>query len=242
MVVTKIYTEPPVCKKEILRYAGCKNSVQENGELLEENRKLKELVEECLREILPKLSYKVCYMELPLRITDSVCDFGCIKLESKDLAKNLQGCERVVLFAATIGVEIDRLIARYGHLSPAKALMLQAIGAERIEALCDMFCAEGLENMIASSASLRPRFSPGYGDLVLEVQKDIFGILNCSKNIGLSLNDSLLMSPSKSVTAFVGIDQSATSHLSKEQGAKSTQEEKLHNCASCKKTDCAYRI
>jgi len=52
---------------------------------------------------------------------------------------------------------------------------------------------------------LKPRFSPGYGDLPLETQREIFDVLDCSRRIGLMLNDSLLMSPTKSVTAFVGV-------------------------------------
>ena len=196
MVTTKIYTEPPVCKKEILRYAGCAGKNTNGLEQIEE------VLDACLKEVLPKLSYKVCYMELPVSIAEDNCNFGCLQTKSKDLAKNLAGCEKMVLFAATIGVEIDRLIVKYGHVSPAKAVMLQAIGAERIEALCDAFC----EELQGESYHLRPRFSPGYGDLALEMQKDVFHILNCNKNIGLCLNDSLLMSPSKSVTAFVGIE------------------------------------
>ncbi len=194
MVTTRSYTEPPICKKEILRYAGCKESAPE----------IEALLEECLQEVLPRLSYKLCYSELPLEISDDICDFGCMKVKSKHLVKNLQGCETVVLFAATIGVEIDRLIAKYGRISPSKAVMVQAIGAERIEALCDVFCEE-VEGSFQKK--LHPRFSPGYGDLPLETQKDIFGLLDCSKLIGVSLNDSLLMSPSKSVTAFVGIQR-----------------------------------
>lgn len=188
MITTKIYSEPKVNRKEILRYAGCKD-YSEQGDI-------GVLLEECLKEVLPRLCYKICYLELPLAITDETCDFGCMKVKSKDLVKNLSGCKKVILFAATIGVEIDRLIARYAHISPSKALMFQAIGAERIEALCDVFC-EGF----------RPRFSPGYGDLPLETQKIMFEVLNCNKSIGISLNDSLLMSPSKSVTAFVGKEE-----------------------------------
>ena len=191
MVITKTYTEPPICKNEILRYAGCKGTTDEL---------LQFLLEECLEEVLPKLSYKICYMELPLEIEEDSCDFGCIKIQSKDLVKNLQGCEKVVLFAATIGVEIDRLILRYGAISPVKAVLFQAIGAERIESLCDLFC----EEIEKEGVNLHPRFSAGYGDLPLETQKDIFQILSCGKNIGIALNDSLLISPSKSVTAFVG--------------------------------------
>ena len=111
---------------------------------------------------------------------------------------------------------------RYTSLSPAKALFFQAIGAERIESLCDTFCAELKENGL----QLRPRFSPGYGDLPLDLQKDLFRVLDCSRKIGLTLNESLLMSPSKSVTAIIGIGGRA---------------EEQNKCGTCQKTDCAYK-
>lgn len=198
MVEVRYYTEPMVSKKEILRYAGCKGLKTQTTNVQIEN-----LLQECLTEVLPKLSYKLCYRKLPVKIKNDLCDLGSIKVQSKDLAKNLQGCKEVILFGATIGVEIDRFITKYSHLSPAKAVMFQAIGAERIEAVCDAFCKTLEEEY--QGQKMRPRFSPGYGDLALETQRTIFDVLNCSKNIGLSLNDSLLMSPSKSVTAFVGI-------------------------------------
>ena len=66
---------------------------------------------------------------------------------------------------------------------------------------------------------------------LLEVQKEIFQVLNCNKHIGASLNSSLLMSPSKSVTAFIGI--------AKEKEMAETQCK--DGCAVCKKTDCVYR-
>ena len=216
MVTTKSYTEPQICKKEILRYTGCKEATPE----------IEVLVDECLKEVLPRLSYKVCYTELSLNITEDICDFEHMKVKSKDLVKNLQGCEKVILFTATIGVEIDRLITKYSHISPSKALMFQATGTERIEALCDVFCEE-LEN--ERGKSLHPRFSPGYGDLPIEIQKEIFRLLGCSKSIGVTLNDSLLMSPSKSVTAFVGI------------GLEKESQKNENKCAACEKTDCAYR-
>ena len=92
---------------------------------------------------------------------------------------------------------------KYSKISPSKALMFQALGAERIESLCDTFCND-MNNELG--VRLKPRFSAGYGDLPLEVQKDIFRVLDCPRKIGLTLNDSLLMSPTKSVTAIVGIE------------------------------------
>ena len=131
--------------------------------------------------------------------------FGDTCVDSHDLAVALRGCERVVLFAATVGHTIDRLIARYGKIAPSRALLLQAIGAERVEALCNRFCDELAKEARARGLATRPRFSPGYGDLSLELQRELFRILDCPRRIGLSLNQSLLMSPTKSVTALVGL-------------------------------------
>ncbi len=189
-IFKKIYDEPPFDEKEILRYAGC--ATPENG--------VAAIMRSCIDEVCGKLVYKVCYAEFPIHMSNGICDLTFTKTASADLMKNLSGCDRIILFGATIGIQIDRLIAKYSVLSPSKALFFQAIGAERIEALCNIFCDE-----LKKSYAVKPRFSPGYGDLSIYIQRDIFDALCCHKNIGLSLNDSLLMSPSKSVTAIVGI-------------------------------------
>lgn len=215
MVFVKAYDAPPVRRNEILRYAGCKAE-----------RDLPQgLLDECLRTAEAQLRFRVCYAVFDLEVRDGVCDFGAVTFASKDLARNLNGCEKAVLFAATVGVGIDRLIAKYGALSPAKAVLFDAIGTERIEALCDCFCAD-LER--SAQTGLRPRFSPGYGDLDLSVQKELFSLLRCEKHIGLTLGDSLLMSPSKSVTAIAGMTGTP---------CKKTE----NKCETCGKTDCAFR-
>lgn len=215
VVFSKTYPEPPFCEKEILRYAGCKAP----------DPSVTELLQTCVREVREKLTYRVCWCQLPLSVGNDCCDFGVFQLQSEKLAANLRDCETVLLFAATVGVEMDRLIAKYGRLSPAKGLLFQAIGAERIEALCDAFCEDiaGEQNM-----GLGPRFSPGYGDLAFTVQRDIFSILDCEKRIGLFLNNSFLMSPSKSVTAFAG--------LTEEKGIQIK-----NKCSLCEKKGCAFR-
>ena len=50
-----------------------------------------------------------------------------------------------------------------------------------------------------------PRFSAGYGDLPLELQADIFNLLKPEKQMGVFLSESFIMSPTKSVTAFVAL-------------------------------------
>ncbi len=192
MVLIKTYSDFPFCEKEILRYAGSNISDEETLAL----------VRQCMAEAEEIFRYKVCYRELTVSVNDPVCDFGSFSLTSKSLSKNLEGCTKVIVFAATVGIAFDRLIAKYSRLSPAKALIFQAIGAERTEALCNAFSCDIAKEY---DLSAKPRFSPGYGDLPLESQKNIFGVLDCERKIGLTLTDSLLMSPSKSVTAFIGL-------------------------------------
>ena len=187
-VLIKNYKDIPISRRRILRYAGAGDAI------------VTELLESCMAEAEGVLSYKVCYTELGVKIYGEVADFGVFSVNSKDLARALSGCDSVILFAATVSAGLDRLITKYSQLSPSRALMMQAIGTECIEALCDVFCDD-----IAEGRALRPRFSPGYGDLSLDVQKDVFLFLDPPKNIGLSLTQGLLMTPTKSVTAFAGI-------------------------------------
>lgn len=192
LIYTKNYEVDNVNKREVLRYMGCKNSDNETDRLLDD----------CLNELAGKPKYKTVYGIFDVNITGEECSFLRFSVKSKDLAKNLDGCKRVIIFAATVGFEIDRLISKYSQISPSKALMFQSIGAERIEALCDLLCSD-VSNQLG--VRLKNRFSAGYGDLPLSSQNDIFRVLDCTKKIGVSLNNSLLMSPTKSVTAFVGI-------------------------------------
>ena len=215
MIYTKTYPAPLWNERECLRYAGANIQLVSDEEMA--------LFEACRKEVENKLSYKVCWGRFSIRCTEDMLEFASLQTTSKALRKNLEGCEEVIVFAATIGLEIDRLIRRYSNLSPAKALFFQAIGAERIESLCDTFCDE----LKKEGLQLRPRFSPGYGDLPLELQKDVFRVLDCPRKIGLSLNESLLMSPSKSVTAIIGIGGGA--------------EEVKNKCSACQNMDCAYR-
>ena len=189
-VNVKTYTAPEIDINAIYRYAQC----------FEKNTQVENLVSECLKETV--FSYKVCYREFAVTRCLEGLDLGFCTTDSKSLEKLLQNCKRILLFAATVGFDVDRRITKYSKINPAKALIFQAIGTERIESLCDTF-EEDLKR--EKGYTLTTRFSPGYGDLPLEMQKDVFASLDCYKNIGVSLNDSLLMTPSKTVTAIIGI-------------------------------------
>ena len=132
------------------------------------------------------------------------------------------------MFACTIGMEADRLIRRASITSMAYASVLQAAGAAFAESYCDAINKD--INAKARSRGLygRPRYSPGYGDLPLDVQKTVFALLDPFRTIGLSLTDSLLMVPSKSVTAFIGLSPTSQNCI-------------LEGCEACTQKDtCQY--
>lgn len=194
-IIVKSFPPPPVDLNEVYRYMGVK----------ETDESVNALVEECLKESQDQFNFKVCYFEADVSFTDDYIDLGFTKIKSRDLKTNLKGCNKAIVFGATIGIGIDKLIGKYTRISPSKAFALDSVGAQRIEALCDCF-NDYIKNLYGEKGcSLKPRFSAGYGDLSLEVQKDFFKVLDCPRQIGLTLNDSLVMSPSKSVTAIIGI-------------------------------------
>ena len=206
------YAAPPLCREEIWRYAGVKEPTAE----------LEKLLEDCLSLAEGKLSYRVCAEE------GSALPFGDERFPL--LEEHLRGCERVILFAATVGGELDRLIAREQLLSPAKAVLLSAIGAERVEALCDAFCADVEVEAKKRGLYPRSRYSPGYGDLPLRVQKDFFRTLDLTRKLGMTLNESLLMYPTKSVTAIIGLGWE-----------KEEKEACGHDCGTCERKTCIFK-
>lgn len=187
----KHFEAPAFNRREALRYAGVKESTPETDALMDE----------CIALSQEAWQYSVCWEIYPITKNGNQLDLGFVQITSDALAVNLKDCGHIVLFAATVGFGIDRLIARYKTASPARAHMLQALGAERIESLCDVFHEEIRQTL----GDTRPRFSPGFGDVPLTLQKDIFRALGCTSRIGVSLGENMLMSPSKSVTAIIGI-------------------------------------
>ncbi len=206
--------------REILRYLG------HRGQEIPEN--VEELIGDCCRELEKTAAAKSFWREYPLEIRDHVIDMGIVQTRSGNLEKNLRDCERILVFGATLGSGVDVLLQRYGKLSMSRAVVLQAAAAAMLETYCD-WRNEALQKEYQEKGwYMRPRFSPGYGDFPLECQRGITAALELNKRIGITLTDSLLMAPSKSVTAVMG--------LSREPKICSVQ-----GCEACGKTDCAYR-
>jgi 5-methyltetrahydrofolate--homocysteine methyltransferase len=216
MIRTLSFDAPAWDKREIMRYARIRGA----------NNSYDSLIDDCIRESEPLLTYRLCYTVLQVEPDGSIM-IGNERVASQTIGKAIRDSKQVILFAATVGAPFDRLIARYSRVEPSKALILQAIGAERVESLCDAFCDQMNIELNDTGKRLTRRVSPGYGDIPLRLQKEIFAVLDCPRKIGLTLDQSLLMSPSKSVTAIAGVTDEC--------------EEQADKCAACNNTDCAYR-
>lgn len=208
-------------KQETLRYLGYK------GQDIDTH--LESLIEEASQELKNSITPKSVHQEFSCAVTNNATVLlGPIKITSKNLAKNLKGCESAIIFAATIGSSADTLIKRYSITNLAKASVIQAAGAALIETFCDSLEDSIRREVTKRNLYLHPRFSPGYGDFSLEHQREIFNILECSKRIGLSLTDTCLMVPSKSVTAIIGLSRFKNNYLKEK-------------CSSCTNNECDYR-
>ena len=174
-------------------------------------------IENCLTElqrVIHPLSVKMRFPLLHIPSTSGeLLQVEDMVIQSRHLSKNLAGCTQVVLFAATLGGGCDRLIHRSSISQISTAAIYQAASAAMIEAYCNEINASISSEALNDNLFCRPRFSPGYGDFSLSFQRDFFRLLKPEKAIGLTLTDSLLMAPSKSVTALVGLSsQKAPCH------------------------------
>lgn len=182
-------------KKQTMRFLGCKG-----GEI---NPELEALYEECLELVCKEAFFKAVWRKTKVEFVgeDTVqFDFG--KIKSASLSKNLEGCKSAYVFAATAGMGIDRLLLRCRHTDTVKAAVLSCVGSSCIECWCDKINFE-----LIGEKKLRPRFSPGYGGVELRHQKEILEYLDAYKKLGISLTDTFFMTPVKSVTAFIGIEE-----------------------------------
>ena len=145
-----------------------------------------------------------------------------VKFTSKDLAKHLAGCKEVLLLAATLGAKVDIAVRRLALESVSEGAAAQAVAATIIEGYCDE-----VQERVECDLYQRLRFSPGYGDWDLSEQRKLFAILECEKKLGLTLTDGLMMAPSKSVTAVIGLSEEKSCVWKK--------------CLSCNNINCPYR-
>ncbi|MDO4966548.1 MAG: vitamin B12 dependent-methionine synthase activation domain-containing protein [Lachnospiraceae bacterium] len=204
---------------QIERYMGM-GGVSAEGELSRE-------IDRCRPLIMNAVNAMACYLETDVKVDGDTVDLSYLSIESKSLSRLMRGCNKAILIAATIGPKVDMLIKKEAVVSKASALVMNSVAVAAIES----YMAE-LNEHIANEYkeySLRPRFSPGYGDVPLSTQIDLLRVLDTNRKIGVALSDTLLMTPEKSVSAIIGLAEDGCIHIDKD-------------CDICPKKDCEYRL
>ena len=133
---------------------------------------------ELLKEFVPKYAEAVFPIEQ--------CP---VPLIGEDIKRHLSGCKSVLVCAATLGNEFDRLLRKLQVSNMAGAVVLDSMSGRYLEKFCN------------EKTGTR-RFSPGYGDFPLSVNRDIITVLNASTKIGLCVTDEFILTPQKSITGI----------------------------------------
>lgn len=199
-----------VCdKNEVLRYLGY------NGQEISDT--ISEMIDKTSAEAEKAVTPRYCAVESPIsRSTDGIRVNSCgMLLCGSDIAEHLKGCESVILFAASIGADIERRIRIYEAQDLTRAIIMDCCGSSLIESYCDLVCGSIAERLTERGLFPTSRFSPGYGDLPLSLQPEFLRALNAQRQIGLTCNEQFLMFPRKSVTAVIGLSKTPVGGCSK---------------------------
>lgn len=190
-----------VNRSEVLRYLGY--SGQDINDDL--NFKIDECIQETKENIETKYTYEIYDIKNDLSSNTIEFKNSTLKLESKDLSELLKDCDKCVLMSATLGFNIEKNIRRYSYKNLTKGVIIDACATTSIEEVCDMVQESILQDVSKEDKHLTMRYSPGYGDLDIRANKDILNLLNAHRKIGVTVTDTGIMIPRKSVVALIGI-------------------------------------
>lgn len=150
----------------------------------------------------------------------SALDRDALDVRGESLAKHLEGCDRIVISAATLGHGVDELISETQSTKIALSVVIDCgasllavvaadIAMERIrEDLSECKAQTAGSDIGAADAKplfMTERFSPGYGDSPLEMQEQLLELLDAERQLGITLSKGYMMSPSKSITGIMGL-------------------------------------
>ena len=187
-------------EKEVFRYLGYMGHTPQAYDA--------QLIAEGIRKTEDVAAPKACYGLFDISIEEERITLPYGEVHSGSLSKWISGCTKAYIFAATVGAGVDRMIKTAAFRSMSEAAILQACGAAAVEEFCNILNRKLDRESEENGRNNVKRYSPGYGDLELEEnQKGVFAVLNPGKHIGLSLMDTFIMSPEKSVTAIIGVKE-----------------------------------
>lgn len=189
---------------------------------------LRALVSACADELLACAAPKWAWRSFGLSFeAEGVRLDGGLLLPGRDLKAHLAGCGRAAVFCATLGAQTDALLRRAECSDLLRALALECCANAAVEQVCDRIERELHARFPGCFFPFR--FSPGYGDLPLEVNSGLLALLDAPRRTGLCATASHTLTPRKSVTAILGV-------------ADHPVDTQKRSCLSCPARDgCAYR-
>ncbi|HWQ29759.1 MAG TPA: hypothetical protein VN549_02115, partial [Negativicutes bacterium] len=193
-------------------------------------RTLQELLDNCIEEVqtVSRQDYIYEIFDIERDGSELRLKGTALALPGKDICSHLSKADKCVVMAATLGLETDRRIALYSRTNLTRGIVFDASAGVAIESLCDQVQEEIADKAGIMGYDITQRFSPGYGDLPIDIQGDITRVLKAYERIGLGVNENSVMIPRKSVTALIGMQK---------EGCAT----KEHKCTSCDNKNCLYR-
>lgn len=188
---------------EALRFLGWKGTSVERS-IMEQIETFSSLL---INELTPQIAVKAFPLDSGFAAAGT-----CFCAKGHDVRELLSSCHEIVLLAATLGAQSERLLLREQAVSPASALVLDAVMSAAIEALCDQAQEQLQQRYKQEKLFITDRFSPGYGDMPLEQTREICEVLCADRLIGLTVSASGIMIPRKSVTAIIGVRRTPAAH------------------------------
>lgn len=180
--------------QDTLKYLGVKKEVDD---------KTKSAIEECILEVQNAMSFRSIYKVSSVLVENDTIKTQNVTFKSKSLSLHLKNAKKVILYSATLGASVDKILNAYSKINVFKQVIIQAVATAIIENKIDKEQDE--LSSVFKNYKIKSRFSPGYGDLSLDYQGEILKELNAQKNVGVYLNENNILIPSKSVTAIIGL-------------------------------------
>ena len=202
-VARETYSISSVDRQEVLRYLGYHGQAL-SGEL---DGRIDAVVASCLKIAKPRATIAAFPVQ-SVSPNEVILDGCTLRLTGHDIAAHLADAREVVLFAATLGADVDRELRRLSLTDPLGQVVFDSVATALVERAADAAEARARAYAASQGAFTSWRFSPGYGDLPLDVQSSFLAVLDATRQLGITLTPSNLMVPTKSVTAIVGIHPS----------------------------------
>ena len=152
-----------------------------------------------------------------------------VTFSSNIIARLLEQCEKVAVFALTVGDHLEKIVAGLAEDGLIlKASVLDAIASNATEQVAELVHDRISEEVRSQGLCTSQRFSPGYCDWNVSQQEMVFRAMN-GNTAGVRLTGDYLMIPHKSISGIIGI------------GMRNNNIENYNPCKTCQKRGCLAR-